>query len=608
MDTSDRQQLTNWIRRHGPDYLADPNITSVGIGYKETGGERTDEISLQFTVTRKVPLTELEALGTRAIPETIEAERISVPTDVLQRGFRLSYEIVPEAFDDARRRRVDPLVPGVSVSHPRVSAGTAGAIVHDRHTGEPVLLSNWHVLHGPDGAIGDAALQPGTHDDNRATDNRFGRLLRSHLGAAGDAAIATIDNRGADPTILELDIVPDQIGDPDLGDQVVKSGRTTGVSHGQVSRIETLVSIDYGDGTGEQQIGCFEIEPDPRRSGTSDRLSDGGDSGAVWMLKAGNGHTSTVMGGLHFAGSDSAEGERALACYASSVRDKLEFSLSAEVADESATAEATGGGFDEEFLSLPVAVPELGKDLASDAVEVDGSPVVPYTHFSLTQSRSRRLARWVAWNVDGTGLRRLSRDGIEFRYDERIDEEFQAGDDLYGANDLDRGHIARRSDLLWGPRGEAQRANEDSFSFTNIAPQMNTFNQSGLAGVWGKLEDALFDRVEVEDLRIAVVAGPVFKESDREYRGFQVPREFYKIIYYVVGGELRAQSFLLSQDLSDLEVLDLSEFATYQVARAELEERTGLTFAAAAAGDGPDGSGPEAERSRALGSVDQIAW
>lgn len=593
-----QEHLKAWIRRRAKTYLADPNITSVGIGHKQIDGAVTEDICLQFTVRSKADPTELQTLGTSLIPETIETAEHSVPTDVLQRDYSLSYQVIPEAFNDVRRQHVDPIVPGVSVSHPQVSAGTAGAIVYDRTTGRPALLSNWHVLHGPGGQIGDDALQPGTHDDNRAGVNRFGSLLRSHLGMAGDAALASVDSRGIDPTILDLEVVPDEIADPDLGDQVLKSGRTTGVSHGVVSRIHTVVSINYGEGTGEQSVGCFEIEPDPRRAEEFARLSDGGDSGAVWMLKSGNGQPSSLMGGVHFAGSDSAEGETALACYASSVREKLNFSLSP------ATAEAaTAGGFDEGFLGSDVAVPTLGRELIDDAVSVDGSTVVPYTHFSLTQSKERRFARWVAWNIDGGRLQKLSRDGISFRFDERIPEEFQAGNDVYASNDLDRGHLARRADLLWGPRAEAQQANEDSFYYTNIAPQMMDFNQAGRSGVWGELEDALFAEVDVDELRVSVVGGPVFKDSDREYRAVRIPREFYKVIYYAVGGELRVQAFLLSQNLADLEVLDLSEFAAYQVALGEVGARTGLSFAPAA-----ESTPAQPESVRALESARDIVW
>lgn len=595
-------RIRAWIRRYGRHYLDDPNVTSVGVGYKEQGGVRTDELSLQFTVRTKASGAQLERMDTTVIPESLEIDSDPVVTDVVERAFVPAYRVIPEAERSERKTRRDPLEPGVSVSHPDVSAGTLGAIVHDRTSGRPAVLSNWHVLHGPTGAIGDPALQPGSHDDNSGDPrNEFGRLLRSHLGAAGDAALASIDSRRVDPAIMGLAVVPDEIADPDLGDRVVKSGRTTGVSHGMVSRIETIVALDYGDGVGETSIGGFEIEPDPRRDNEDDpagtgMLSDGGDSGAVWMLKAGNGHTSRVMAGLHFAGADSLSGdERAIACLASSVRDVLDFSLDGSVAQEAAAEAAYGSGFDEEFLAAPVAVPafaatgsQAGEAHAGDvhgvddAVEVDGSTVVPYTHFSLTMSRARRFARWVAWNVDGDDMRRLSRDGIDFRLDERLPDDAQAGEDLYATNDLDRGHIARRADLLWGPRPEAEQANEDSFSFTNIAPQMNTFNQAGRSGVWGELEDALFAAVDVDSLRISVVAGPVFKDSDREYRGFRIPREFFKVVYYVVDDELRAAAFVLTQDLDDLEIVDgLKDFATYQATLAQLSKTTGLVFAEA---------------------------
>lgn len=608
---TDIDRMRQWIRRWGRLHLEDENVTSLGIGHKEIGGRRTGPVCIQFTVRRKLDPAELESAATRALPEVIAIDAVEVPTDVVERSFVPAYEVVPEAIDDERTRRADPLRPGVSVSHPTVSAGTAGAIVHDRRTGDPVLLSNWHVLQGPDGSIGDEVLQPGTHDDNSGDPrNVVGRLLRSHLGVAGDGAIASLDRRESDPSILGLDVVPAEIGDPELGDRVVKSGRTTGVTHGLVSRIHTIVSLDYDDGKGEQSIGGFEIEPDPRRSDEQVSLSDGGDSGAVWMLKAGNGRTSTVMGGLHFAGADSADGqERALANYASSLRDRLGFSLSPATAEAEAAAQASARGYDPDFLAHPVAVPELTPEHRKDAAEVDGDPLVPYTHFSLVQSSSRRFARFVAWNIDGGRLQRISREGQGFTLDDRLPDEVQAGEDLYRGNDLDRGHLARRADLTWGPTAEAQQANRDSFTFTNIAPQMAQFNQSGRGGVWGEVENSLFEQVEVQQLRVSVIGGPVFDENDREYRGMQLPSTYYKAVYYVVEDELRVQSFLLTQDLHGLERLDFSAFSTYLVSLDEITERTGLTFASADdERSARAGARTEAAPPSLLESTEQIPW
>jgi len=603
--------LRDWIRRWGRLHLRDENVTSLGIGHKEVGGERTGTVCIQFTVAAKRSLAELEELGTAPLPASVQIERLEVLTDVLERSFVPAYEIVPEAASDERKRRMDPLRPGVSVSHPTISAGTAGAVVHDPRTGAPALLSNWHVLHGPQGAIGDDVLQPGTHDDNSGDPrNVIGSLLRSHLGAAGDAALASLDRRSADPSILELDVVPEEIGDPDLGDQVVKSSRTTGVTHGVVSRIHTMVSLDYDDGSGRRSIGGFEIEPDPRRAAEQSALSDGGDSGAAWMLKTGNGRPSGVLGGLHFAGADSADGtERALACYASSVREVLGFTLSAETARTEAAQRARSRGYDPEFLASPVPLPEPTSEHLEDAAEVDGSPWIPYTHFSVLHSSSRRLARAVVWTIDGARLQRLSRDGIRFRLDESLPEEIQAGEELYSGNDLDRGHIARRADLTWGEREEAQQANEDSFVFTNIVPQRDSFNQSGRGGVWGAIEDSLFEQVEVQSLRVAVAGGPVFGEDDEEYRGIRLPREFFKVVHYVVEDELRVQAFLLSQDLSGIERLSFPDFVTHLVTLEELTARTGLTFAAATQDRGAAARRENAaEDPVALGSTAEIPW
>jgi endonuclease G len=184
----------------------------------------------------------------------------------------------------------------------------------------------------------------------------------------------------------------------------------------------------------------------------------------------------------------------------------------------------------------------------------------------------------VAWNINGAQLRKLSRKGIKFVIDPRVPEEFQVGDELYAGNRLDRGHIARRADLLWGGPAEAKKANVDSFFFTNITPQMDDFNQSSRGGLWGSLEDAVFEDTDVENLNVSVFGGPIFRADDREFREVLIPREFWKVIAFVEGGKLKAKAFLLTQNLDELEALDLDEFRVFQVALSEIETRCGISF------------------------------
>jgi endonuclease G, mitochondrial len=237
--------LRRFIRSQGQDYLRDPNISSIGIGYKVVDGRRTPELSVQFTVDEKHSAPDaLEALGTTPLPESITVDGVEVPTDVLERRYEPAFHVVAEPVAAERKIRIDPIVPGVSVGNVHVSAGTIGGIVYDRADGTPYVLSNWHVLHGADGTLGDDVVQPGPHDDNRTHRNRLGRLVRSHLGIAGDCAVASIEDREFDPALIELAVTPDRLGEPELGDTVVKSGRTTGVTRGIVRRVDTIAKIN----------------------------------------------------------------------------------------------------------------------------------------------------------------------------------------------------------------------------------------------------------------------------------------------------------------------------------------------------------------------------
>ncbi len=102
------------------------------------------------------------------------------------------------------------------------------------------------------------------------------------------------------------------------------------------------------------------------------------------------------------------------------------------------------------------------------------------------------------------------------------------GNELYSGNRQDRGHIARRADLVWGELDEAQQANRDSFYYSNITPQMDDFNQSSQNGIWGRLENALFEDVDVEDLRVSVFAGPVLGQMTARTGAWRCPRNIGK--------------------------------------------------------------------------------
>ncbi|MFN6994137.1 MAG: DNA/RNA non-specific endonuclease [Aquincola tertiaricarbonis] len=584
------------VRSRAAQWLADPRLTSVGLTRPTTAAGRRGPWTVQFTVdSAAVPEGALAAARPVDVPPVIRIGDVDVPTEVVPRSFKPAYLPVALPAKDPRKVRAEVVSPGLSVGNLHTSAGTIGAFVRDRRSGELLLLSNWHVLHGPQAALGVTVVQPGRHDDNRVEANGIGVLLRSHLGPAGDCAVARISGRGVSSQAWELGVSVTAIGDPELGDAVVKSGRTTGVTRGRVTRIEVNTRLDYGGGV-VAIVGGFEVGLDPQALPPDGEISRGGDSGAAWMAVDRRGKPAPVMLGLHFAGdAERSEGEFALACYAQSVMTALDVEPAGELALPPVAQggdDALRAGYDRDFLGRAIVPPTFTAARRRDLAVLEGDAELRYCHFSVWLSRQRKYALCVAWNIDGASFKRLKRTG--FQVDRRGDlPAHQLTDAIYRMNPLDRGHIARRADLCWGPMEEARQANRDSFFYTNIVPQHEAFNQSGNTaddpegGLWGRLENTLFDSENPRALKLTLMAGPVFGAQDRrfEQNGEQclLPDEFWKVVAYVdeASGALRAYAFLLTQKhlLGPLaEGLDLAPWVWARIGLADLGERTGLRF------------------------------
>ncbi|MFE0641032.1 DNA/RNA non-specific endonuclease [Streptomyces sp. NPDC058877] len=263
-------------------------------------------------------------------------------------------------------------------------------------------------------------------------------------------------------------------------------------------------------------------------------------------------------------------------------------------------------GYDEAFLgpTVPLALP------ARASVE---TVVLPYTHFTVVFRPDRRLAASTAVCIDGRELlEEVPHDGT-WVFDPRIPEEQQAGHEVYRNNALERGHLVRRLDPVWGGPAVAHRADADTFHFTNAAPRSDVFNQG--RQLWQGLENHLLDHAAAADRKLAVLAGPVLQDSDPPYRGLQVPLRFWKVAAFLQDGALASAAYVLDQspDLSrDAERAlagaiagappPLGPFRTYQVPVADVAEITELELGPLPDVDVmPPSRAPE-ERWRRLGS------
>ncbi len=307
---------------------ANPDVVSVGIGYRHRAGHRTDQVCIVVGVKKKLPADQVAA--ERLVPRSFG----SVDTDVIQYGEVKAYALT------ARQR---PCPPGYSIGHPQITAGTLGVWVQRGQGAEHYVLSNNHVLANSNAAVlGDFIRQPGTADGG--TDNdRLARLTEyvrirfdsdtnggkktaaSYAWRAWQAPANFIARLAKCPyrlvvmpqridqpypnlvdaavaqVMLEawVDPIVPQVGeiaglrDLQLGDRVQKTGRTTEHTQGVVETVAAEVRVDYGPGNG---TATFTDQLIVR--GDGGEFSAPGDSGSV-VLSA-----DAFLGGLLFAGGE----------------------------------------------------------------------------------------------------------------------------------------------------------------------------------------------------------------------------------------------------------------------------------------------------------------
>jgi endonuclease G, mitochondrial len=234
-------------------------------------------------------------------------------------------------------------------------------------------------------------------------------------------------------------------------------------------------------------------------------------------------------------------------------------------------------GYDPSFLEQEVPRPSISDTLIDDVVKLKNSnnDELKYTNFSVIMSKSRGLAFYTAVNIDGSKLKPLERTNDVWYYDPRIEKEFQYGPDLYFNNDLDRGHLVRRLDPVWGLN--FKEANEDTFHFSNCSPQHKNLNQK----TWLGLEDYILRNSDLYNLKVNVFTGPIFNENDLVYRGkYLIPSEFWKVVTIIkTDGSISSTAYLQTQNqlIENLKFI-FGEYKTYQMAITKIESLTKMNF------------------------------
>ncbi|OLS23352.1 MAG: Glutamyl endopeptidase precursor [Candidatus Heimdallarchaeota archaeon LC_3] len=276
-------------------------------------------------------------------------------------------------------------------------------------------------------------------------------------------------------------------------------------------------------------------------------------------------------------------------------------------------------GYKDAFLGSKhkIPLPQINENQKSKIAYLNNSStdfVLKYYNYSVVMNKEKKLAFFVAVNIDG-GLRRDvgRRRGDRWLFDPRIDENVQIGNEFYKRqrldesrtnNPFDRGHLVRRLDATWGDtKAEAKRNGDDTFHFTNCAPQFFKFNQG--RKLWLGIEEYVLDQLEAEKRRGCVFNGPIFDgpltptgtlpnpedfpHSDPKFKKIPIPKFFWKLIVILKNRKLVATAFLLSQQDQVLDIdrieegnvferLSTAETFLYQISINDLEKLTNIDF------------------------------
>jgi endonuclease G len=283
-------------------YLNNPRVRLIDVGLKLTEGRYTGQTAVRLHLRNKPDQATFEELSILNRDLVIEKDKIPFEVDLIEANYQLHWTWPPPRPVNNRSRYHDPLRGGISVSSEWLYGyGTLGGIVQDNVTGEPMILSNWHVLVGSAYAPkGLSIFQPGYGDGGSYVDT-VATLERHAMGQGIDAAVARLTgDRGWINDQLDIGPVSGS-RQPEVGMRVTKSGRMTKVTHGFIDGIQGEYPIRYaGFTTSIRHV--FRIVP----LTNGNQVSSKGDSGSWWLEEDGHGSV-----GLHFAGFD--EPETALA-------------------------------------------------------------------------------------------------------------------------------------------------------------------------------------------------------------------------------------------------------------------------------------------------------
>lgn len=226
---------------------------------------------------------------------------------------------------------------------------------------------------------------------------------------------------------------------------------------------------------------------------------------------------------------------------------------------------------------------------ADHYVTMDGVQILNY---ALEWDNTKRHANWVAFTFDTT----TSADNVKrtdaWSVDPKLPAEMQVQESDHKNDGFDRGHLCASEDRVY-----LKEANNQTFYYSNISPQLNDFN----GGFWRKLEtrvqtwgrstaDGVYDKVYVtkggtlnkllKNFKGTTVDGgtPTTDANGFTIHGLACPEYYYMAVLSQKDDVFHAIAFLVPHKEGMTRNPSSDELKEYVVSVDKLEEETGIDF------------------------------
>lgn len=224
------------------------------------------------------------------------------------------------------------------------------------------------------------------------------------------------------------------------------------------------------------------------------------------------------------------------------------------------------------------------------ALTVSNSDVLNYAY---EWNATMKHAQWVAFSFDETTIKDVTGRTDAWDVDPLLPADMQTTNANHTNDGFDRGHICASEDRVW-----SKAANEQTFYFSNMSPQLASFNQGFWLGIenqvrkWGRAIPGTYDKVYVTkggtlnhllknftgNLKGADGQYPKTDENGFTIKGLACPQYYYVAVLSEKDGQYNAIAFLIEHQEGLPKNPTAAEMQAYVVSVDELEDKTGVDF------------------------------